>query len=160
MIDYAKFLIEKKVLSAPLYFNLLLGNLGTLAATPMNLAMMTMNLPAGAIWAGAGIGRFQHPIHAMAIASGGHVRVGLEDNLCLDFEKRTSATNADLVERVVRLAAACDRPIATPDEARRMIGLPARFSYIAPKMEGAAPAIVGTPPAMNVARSIHSLTPA
>jgi 3-keto-5-aminohexanoate cleavage enzyme len=126
MLDYARFLIEREVLQAPFYVNLLLGSLGTIAATPLNLAMLTNALPAGATWAGAGIGRFQFPINALAIASGGHVRVGLEDNLFMDAAKTQLATNAALVERVVRLAEATGRAIATPAEARRMIGLPVR----------------------------------
>jgi 3-keto-5-aminohexanoate cleavage enzyme len=55
---------------------------------------------------------------------GGHVRVGLEDNLYLDVEKRHHATNLALVERLTKLALAVERPVATPAEARRLIGLP------------------------------------
>jgi 3-keto-5-aminohexanoate cleavage enzyme len=62
----------------------------------------------------------------MAIAMGGHVRVGLEDNLWLDVEKTRPATNVDLVERLVRLAESAGREVATPAEARELIGLPAR----------------------------------
>jgi uncharacterized protein (DUF849 family) len=124
MIDYAKFLIEKGVLRGPFYANLLLGSLGTLGASPLNLAVMTNALPSGTTWAGAGIGRFQLPINALAIASGGHVRVGLEDNLFMDSTKEVAATNEMLVERVVRLAEATGRAIATPAEAREIIGLP------------------------------------
>lgn len=128
MLDFGSFLIDRQILTGPLYVNLLLGNLGTLSATPMNLAMLVANMPANMTWAATGIGRFQYQMHALAIASGGHVRVGLEDNLCLDAAKRTPARNADLVERVARLAEACGRQIATPDEARSMIGLKTRAS--------------------------------
>jgi uncharacterized protein (DUF849 family) len=60
----------------------------------------------------------------MSIAMGGHVRVGLEDGIYMDAEKRDLATNARMVERVVRVAAAMDRPIASPIEIRTMLGLP------------------------------------
>ena len=80
--------------------------------------------PEGSVWAGAGIGRFQLTVNALAIASGGHVRVGLEDNLWLDVEKTRPATNLALVERLVTIARAVERPIATPAEARELIGLP------------------------------------
>jgi hypothetical protein len=62
----------------------------------------------------------------MSIAMGGHVRVGLEDGIYMDAEKRDLATNARMVERVVRVAAAMDRPIASPIEIRTMLGLPLR----------------------------------
>jgi uncharacterized protein (DUF849 family) len=124
MVDYSKFLIGRQVLTAPLYFNLFLGSLGTLSATPFNLATMIQSLPDDASWGAAGIGRFQFFVNSMAITMGGHVRVGLEDNLYLDTEKKVPATNPALVERIVRLADAAGREIATPADARRLIGLP------------------------------------
>jgi uncharacterized protein (DUF849 family) len=124
MTDYARFLIERDILRPPFIFNVLLGSLGTLAATPSHLALVTGALPEGSIWAGAGIGRFQLAMNALAIASGGHVRVGLEDNLWLDVEKTRPATNLALVERLVSIARASEREIATPTLARELIGLP------------------------------------
>ena len=124
MLDYAKYLINRKVLREPFYFNLLLGSLGTLAATPFNLSTLTISLPLGAVWAGAGIGRFQFYVNSMAITMGGHVRVGLEDNLFMDTDKQEPATNLKLVERIVRLARSAEREICTPSEAREIIGLP------------------------------------
>jgi len=123
MIDFAKYLIHRKVLEEPFYFNLLLGSLGTVSATPYHLAAMVGSLPRGAVWAGAGIGRFQFFVNTMAITMGGHVRVGLEDNLYFDNGKRRLAANVDLVQRLVKVAGAVDRQIATPLEARRIIGL-------------------------------------
>ncbi len=123
MLDYAKFLIDRGVLAAPHYFNLLLGSLGTLSATPFNLATLAASLPAGAAWAGAGIGRFQFPVNSMAITMGGHVRVGLEDNLYMDVEKQQPATNLALVERLVTLARAAGRDVCTPAQARALLGL-------------------------------------
>ena len=123
MTDYARFLVERGVLRPPFVFNVLLGSLGTLAATTLNLAVVTGALPEGSVWASAGIGRFQLPMNALAIAAGGHVRVGLEDNLWLDNEKTRPATNLALVERLVSIARAAERPIATPTEARELIGL-------------------------------------
>jgi 3-keto-5-aminohexanoate cleavage enzyme len=123
MLDYAHHLIERGVLRAPFYFNFLLGSLGTLAATPLHLSQLAAGIPAGATWAGAGIGRFQLPMNAMAVAMGGHVRVGLEDNLFLDAAKQQPASNLRLVERVARIAHAMGRPLATCAETRRRIGL-------------------------------------
>lgn len=123
MVDYAHYLIEKGVLEPPFYCNLLLGSLGTLSATPQNLSRMVDALPTGTTWAAAGIGRFQFPMNALAIAMGGHVRVGLEDNIWYDNARTRLATNAELITRLVGIAQACGREIATPDEARTMIGL-------------------------------------
>jgi 3-keto-5-aminohexanoate cleavage enzyme len=123
MLDYAKYLIEHRVLREPFYFNLLLGSLGTLGATPFHLASLVMSLPAGATWAAAGIGRFQFSMNSLAIVTGGHVRVGLEDSLFLDVDKERPATNRSLIDRIVRLAAAAERQVATALEAREMIGL-------------------------------------
>jgi 3-keto-5-aminohexanoate cleavage enzyme len=87
---------------------------------------MVRSLPQGSTWAGAGIGRFQFFVNTMAITMGGHVRVGLEDNLHFDPGKERPATNVDLVKRLVGVARAVDREIATPREARELIGLSPR----------------------------------
>jgi 3-keto-5-aminohexanoate cleavage enzyme len=123
MLDYAKYLMSRDVLRPPYHFNLLLGSLGTLSATPFHLASLVMAVPTPATWAGAGIGRFQFFVNSLAIAMGGHVRVGLEDNLFLDAKKETPASNPALVERLARLAEAAGRSIAKPADARAMIGL-------------------------------------
>lgn len=83
-------------------------------------------LSPGAVWSGAGIGRYQLPVNTMALAAGGHVRVGLEDGLYYDWGTRSPATNRQLVERVVRIAAELGRRPASPAEAREMLGLPER----------------------------------
>ena len=123
MLDYAHYLIGRKLLAPPFVFNLLLGSLGTSAATGINLAMMVQRLPADSFWSAAGIGRFQFSMNALGLSLGGHVRTGLEDNLYLDAEKRLPASNLTLVERAVRVAAALGRPVPTTEETRRLLGL-------------------------------------
>jgi uncharacterized protein (DUF849 family) len=120
MIGAARHLLGKGVLREPLYVNILLGNLGTCSAGALELGYMVNSLPPGTVWSGAGIGRFQLAVNTMALAAGGHVRVGLEDNLYQDWGDRSLATNRGLVERVVRLAAELGRRPATPAEARRI----------------------------------------
>jgi uncharacterized protein (DUF849 family) len=122
MVDYSKYLIEKEILKAPYYYNLLLGSLGTIQATPLNLIMLVNSLPESATWAATGIGKSQFPINALAITMGGNVRVGLEDSIFMDAEKKDPATNPKLVERLVRLARAVGREPATPEEARKIMG--------------------------------------
>ena len=97
MLDYARYLIERQILRPPFHFNFLLGSLGTLSATPFHLASLVMALPESSTWAGAGIGRYQFFVNSLAIAMGGHVRVGLEDNLHLDSNKAQPASNPTLV---------------------------------------------------------------
>jgi len=123
MVDYSHYLTDRGVLKPPFYCNILLGSLGTLSSSPFNLATMVRELPTGTTWAAAGIGRFQLSTNALAITMGGHVRVGLEDNIWFDHERTTLATNPGLIERLVGIARACGREVATPDEARAMIGL-------------------------------------
>ena len=131
MLDYAHYLRDRGLLAGPIYANLLLGSLGSLAATPLNLALLVERLPAGATWAAAGIGRYQFQINRLAIAMGGGVRVGLEDNIWFDEARTDPATNPRLVERLVAIARAMGREPATPDQVRRHLGIPARGSATA-----------------------------
>lgn len=83
---------------------------------------MVAQLPAGSTWTVAGIGRSELPLAVMAIVLGGHVRVGFEDNVY--YGKGELATsNAQLVERIVRIAKEIGREVATPDEARAILGM-------------------------------------
>jgi len=125
MVNYACYLIRKEILDEPLYGHILLGNLGTSSATGLDLSHIVNLLPEGSVWSAAGIGRYQLPVNAMALAMGGHIRVGLEDNLYYDWHNKTLATNRMLVERVVRIARELGRRPATPAQAREIIGLPA-----------------------------------
>lgn len=126
MADYAHYLIAHGLLRPPFYANLLLGSRGTLAASPQNLTTLIRALPPGTTWAATGIGRSQFFVNGMAIAMGGHVRVGLEDNLWYDDDRTELATNAGLIDRLVNVASAVGRGIASPAEARRLIGMAAR----------------------------------
>lgn len=123
MIDYSKYLLKKNKLDRPLYYNILLGNLGTLQSTPLNLARMADSLPDDAEWGGAGIGTSQFEVNCQSIAMGGHVRVGLEDNIWMDQKKNQLASNPKLVKRLADVADAMNRPVASPQQAREIIGL-------------------------------------
>jgi len=126
MLEVSHYLLRKKVLRPPLYYNILLGSLGTASLSPLNLGTLLAALPEGATWALAGIGRFQLAANTMAISAGGHIRVGLEDNLYFDSARTKPATNAMLVERAATIARLCEREPATPAEARALIGLAQR----------------------------------
>lgn len=123
MVNNALRLQAEGLVEAPLHFDFVLGVPGALPATPKNLLYLTELLPEGATWSVAGIGRYQLSMATLAIVMGGHVRVGFEDNIY--YRKgELAASNAQLVERVARIAGELDRPLATPAEAREMLGIP------------------------------------
>jgi uncharacterized protein (DUF849 family) len=122
MIYAAKVLMKQGVLVPPFYFNILLGSIYSAPATLFELSHMVMNLPPGVHWAATGIGKFQLTINYAAVLMGGHVRVGLEDNIYFDQQGSQLATNPMLIERVVRFARELGREAATPAEARQMLG--------------------------------------
>ncbi len=123
MLDYARYLIRKGVLHLPIYTNILLGNLGTLAARDQNAKIMKDALPIDTSWAATGIGLYQRRMIEWTIKNGGHVRVGLEDNLYLEREKKTLADNVSLVRMVTGIVANSNRKIANPQEARCLLGM-------------------------------------
>jgi uncharacterized protein (DUF849 family) len=126
MINAAKLLIGKGLLGqAPWYFNLLLGSRYSVPATARHLSNMIEDLPAGSVWSAAGIGLFQLPMNTLALAMGGHCRVGLEDNIHLVFDRSELATNAALLDRLAVLAETFGRTLATPARARALLGLSA-----------------------------------
>ena len=126
MIANALMLVDKGLAAPPLHFDFVLGSRGSLPATAKNLLFLRESIPPDATWTVAGIGRWQLPMAVLGIVMGGHVRVGLEDNLY--YTKGVLASNEQLVERVVRLARELGRPIATPAEARQMLGLLREFA--------------------------------
>lgn len=109
----------------PMQFNFVLGVPGCTPATVPNLCFLVNMLPAGSTWTATGIGRNAFTLAAAAIAMGGNVRVGFEDNL--NLERGVPAkSNGELVAKVARIARELGREIATPDEARRILGLKPR----------------------------------
>jgi 3-oxoadipate:acetyl-CoA acetyltransferase len=81
-------------------------------------------LPPDTVWSVGGLGQFQLDANVMGIAAGGHVRVGLEDNIYFDRARVDLADNPRLVARIARIAREMGREPATPAEAREIIGLP------------------------------------
>jgi 3-keto-5-aminohexanoate cleavage enzyme len=118
----ARRLAKERLLLFPQHVDFVLGVPGGLEATVQNLCDLVDDLPPGCTWSVAGIGKRQLPMAMAAIAMGGHVRVGLEDNLF--YSRGRLARNDELVARVARLAAEAGRSIATPDRARKVLGLP------------------------------------
>lgn len=116
--------LEKEgLLPDHLHFDLVMGVPGGIPASARSLLFLLEQLPEEATWTVAGIGRHELPLAYHALALGGHVRVGLEDNIY--YRKGELAeSNAQLVARIRRLAGEMDRDAASPDEAREILGLP------------------------------------
>lgn len=122
MIENAKKLVKKGLVDAPLHFDFVLGVPGASPGNPEDLMYMVNQIPAGSTWTVAGVGRYQLPLTTMAILLGGNVRVGFEDNIY--YSKGVKAdSNAQMVARIVRLANELGREVATPDEARAILGI-------------------------------------
>jgi 3-keto-5-aminohexanoate cleavage enzyme len=134
MINAANMLIGKGLVGpAPYYFNLLLGSRYSVPATARHLSNMIEDLPSQSVWSAAGIGLFQLPMNTLALAMGGHCRVGLEDNIYHDFGRSRLATNLGLLGRLATLAETFGRPLASSLQARTILGLgpsPARPAAI------------------------------
>ncbi|MFE9051945.1 MULTISPECIES: BKACE family enzyme [Streptomyces] len=118
---FAKQLLAEGLLDDPTVFQLCMGIPWGAPADPGVLQSMVNMLPRGAQWASFALGRMQMPWVAQSILLGGHVRVGLEDNLYLG--KGVKATNGQLVERAARITESLGSRVATPDEAREKLGL-------------------------------------
>lgn len=122
MIDNALQLVKEGLVKGHQHYDFVLGVPGAMPAGIENLLALVQRIPQEATWTVAGIGRHELPLAVHALLMGGHVRVGFEDNIY--YRKGVLAeSNAQLVERVVRIAQEVGRPIATPDEARAILGI-------------------------------------
>ena len=124
-IDMALRLVRKGHIQPPLHFNFVLGVNGGATGTPRDLLFLKESLPEGATFTVTGVGRCQLDMNVMGMLLGGHVRVGFEDNLKYNRE-RNAISNAEFVERIVRIAKELNLEIATPAEARQILGMPER----------------------------------
>ena len=113
------------LLEDPLHFQFVLGTPHGAPATPGTLLYMLDMIPRDATWSIIGIGRSHLPMSMMALAMGGHIRVGMEDNIYYNRGELVKK-NSQFVERIVRIAEEYGRPVATPDEAREILNLSKR----------------------------------
>lgn len=123
MINYAKYLEQKGLIKGPHYFNLLLGNIACAQADLLHSGIMIRDLPENSYWCLAGIGNTQLMMNSIAIAAGGGVRIGLEDNIWYDGKRTKLATNIELLKRIHQLSAANEREIMKPEKLRRLLKL-------------------------------------
>lgn len=106
----------------PFRFSLVLGVLGGIPPRAKHLCVLVEELPAESVWQVIGIGRHQLPLGAVAVGMGGGLRVGFEDNVYLK-KGVLAKSNAELVEQAVKIVRAIGKEPATPDEARRILGI-------------------------------------
>lgn len=122
MLYNALYYIKKGILKTPAHFQLCLGAPGGMMATVENLIFLKNLLPEESTWSAFGVGAQHLPILFTTMALGGHIRVGMEDNVY--YSKGVLAkSNAQFVERAVRISKEFGREIASPDEARKILGV-------------------------------------
>ncbi|MBS7619488.1 3-keto-5-aminohexanoate cleavage protein [Candidatus Bathyarchaeota archaeon] len=122
MINICKQLAEKRIVLEPLHVQLVMVGRTGILPTPKALLYCLDQLPQGWTWSVCALGRNEIPMAAIAMAMGGHVRVGFEDNIYLR-RNVLAKSNSELVRKVVNIAKELDRPIATPDDAREILKL-------------------------------------
>ncbi len=121
-ISNALKVVKEGIIKSHLHFNFVLGVPGSCPADARNLMRMIDSIPQEATWTVSGIGRHEFEMAAIAIVMGGNVRVGLEDNIYLS-KGVLAKSNAELVEKVVRMAKELGREIATPMDARKILNI-------------------------------------
>lgn len=122
MFYNAQYYTKKGVLKSPAHYQFVLGAAGGISATVENLVYLKSLLPGDATWSAFGIGKGHLPILYTTVALGGHVRVGMEDNVVY-AEKRLARSNAEFVERAARIVREATKEVASPAEARQILGL-------------------------------------
>ena len=125
MIDMALRLHKKGFIQKPMHFDFVMGVNGGISGELRDFVFLRGSIPQDATYTVAGVGRFEFPLAVAAIVDGGNVRVGFEDNVFLS-KGVLAKSNGELVEKVVRLAKELGRDIASPAEAREILGLKPR----------------------------------
>ncbi len=116
MINYGKYLIQKKIIEGPFFWNLLFGNIAGYQATLNHISTAVSEIPQNHFFSLAGLGQYQLKVNALAVALGYGVRVGLEDNLWWDVNKTKLCTNLDLVKRIHELLEINQKIVFKPKE--------------------------------------------
>jgi 3-keto-5-aminohexanoate cleavage enzyme len=123
-LDVCLQLVSEGLIDEPLSFSIVMGVRGGMPATPAALVELVNRLPAGAVWQAIAIGRSNLPMTAIGLAMGGNARTGMEDTLLL--RRGVPATsNAELVTRLVEVAAALEREVATTADVEALLQLSA-----------------------------------
>jgi len=140
-------LISQGLLAKPYWIQTVMGYQTSSYPTVQATIDLLRDFPEDALWLCSGIGAFQLPLTTLATLMGGHVRIGLEDNIY--YRRGEKASNAQLVQRAVRIAKELGREIATPAQARTMLGLAAKSTI--PKSD------IGTTERANVSKGSSAI---
>jgi 3-keto-5-aminohexanoate cleavage enzyme len=122
MVDMALRLHNKGYIKKPMHFNFVLGVVGGISASPRDLTFLVESIPNNSTYTVCAIGKYEFPMVTLSIEKGGHARVGFEDNVYLS-KGVLAKSNGELVEKVVRIANEFGRDIASPNEARKILGI-------------------------------------
>lgn len=122
MVSNAAYYMKRGILKAPLHYQFVLGAAGGMDATVESLVFLKSLIPADATWSALGIGKGHLPIMYATLALGGNLRVGMEDNVYYSTG-RLAKSNAEFVERAVRLIHEMNKTEAKPEDARRILGV-------------------------------------
>jgi len=123
MLNYASYLNAKRLVRPPFYFNLILGNIACAQATPLSLGTLLAVWPFDLAWSVGGVGNHQLTANILGLASGGGVRIGLEDNIWMTPARKDLATNHSLLCRINAIAGAMGLSPMPPKELRKRLGL-------------------------------------
>lgn len=123
MINYAKYLSRKQIIHPPFYFNIILGNIAGTQTGLLDAGYMVQQLPENSLWAFGGIGSTQLRMNTTGILYGAGIRIGLEDNLYMDEDCTTLATNVQLLERITEIGHRLNAIPYTPGQVRKKLAL-------------------------------------
>lgn len=123
MINYAKYLIHKKLIQPPYYVNFILGNVACAQSDLLHLGLLIKELPGRTYWSAGGVGDYQFQTNVMALVAGGGVRVGLEDNIFYDRNRTKLATNTELLNRIIDVAKMLDYEPYEVSELRKKLNI-------------------------------------
>ena len=121
MINYAKYLIRKGIITPPYYLNFILGNIACAQADLLHLGLLIKELPERAYWSVGAIGNSQFKMNLLSLIAGGGVRIGLEDNIWFDEQRTKLATNTDYVERILHVAQMLGYEPYPPETLRKVL---------------------------------------
>jgi uncharacterized protein (DUF849 family) len=121
MVNYAKYLFRKGLIHAPFYFNLIFGNIAGMQADLTEAGFLVSQLPENSYWSFGGIGDAQLKMNITSILFGGGIRVGLEDNIYLNKDKKEVVSNIQLLERISKISGLIGIEPYTSNEARQLL---------------------------------------
>lgn len=123
MINYSKYLIKKGLLKPPYYYNIILGNIFSAQNNPADLSSLINSLPENSIYSIGGIGKQQLSSNIAGIIYANGVRIGLEDNIYYNYDKKTIASNEMLIDRIISISKINLKELYSCKEVKKMLNI-------------------------------------